>query len=221
MLEQVVAARGDYLRVVATLREALDLAASQPEDPDDGLKTRQELLVFPPGEKGTRMPTTEQVAGRLAEFEKAIRSERVPVDADKAILWVDATLDGKAGKTMVVDFDAEDVRLPARVAAEVGVRAADDEPAIEITTTGGRTILARRARIATVQVGPVTASDVECLVLPEGYGEAPALLGGSFLKRFATRFDPETGTLVLTQVQVKSIGRAARTATPRAAAPPP
>ena len=92
----------------------------------------------------------------------------------------------------------------------VGVRPAEGNPIVEIATAGGRTIAARKARLATVQVDPLTAPDVECIVLPEDYGEAPTLLGGSFLKRFATKVDAEAGMMVLTQFQVKPILRAGK-----------
>jgi clan AA aspartic protease (TIGR02281 family) len=220
-LQQVASAREDFVRGVAALRAELDVAASRPEDLADASRTRHEFLMPSPGEKVPKMPTVEQVAARLREFERLIREETVQVDADKAILWVDASLNGKPGSSMVIDLDAEEVRLPARVAAEVGARLDDGDPTAQVTTIDGRTIPARRARLATVQVGPVTASDVECVVLPEGYSEAPALLGRSFLRHFATRLDPGSGTLKLTQVSVKPIGRAGKPATTRPATSTP
>jgi hypothetical protein len=102
------------------------------------------------------------------------------------------------------------------------VRPADgaDESLVVVPLEGGRTVRARRARLASVQVGPVSAADVECLVLPAEYGEAPALLGASFLKRFATRIDADAGTLLVTQVQSKLPGRTSRAAAAKTSSAP-
>jgi clan AA aspartic protease (TIGR02281 family) len=145
----------------------------------------------------------------------------VSVDLDRSILWIDATLNGKPGYTMIVDPSAAAVRLSARVAAEIGVRPApgDGEALVEIALTG-RTVMALRARLESVLVGSVTASDVECVVLPEAFGETPSLLGGSFLQRFATRTDADAGTLVLTHVVVKPSSRAAKAGASKSAGSP-
>jgi hypothetical protein len=159
--------------------------------------------------------SVDHVVRRLQELEKTIRTEQVPVDWDRTILWVDATLNGKPGHMMMIAPGTQEVRLSARVAATLGVRPANDVGGDEIALVDGRTVQARRGRLESVQVGPFTADDVECRVLPEEYGEAPSLLGGSFLKRFATIVDGAAGTLVLTQVNVKPVSRAARGALPK------
>ena len=183
---------------------------------------RREILKRALGEKAVPILSVDHVARRLQELEKTIRTETVSVDLDRSILWVDATLNGKPGYTMIVDPSAEDVRLSARVAAEIGVRPAsgDGEAMVDVALAGGRTVQARRARLESVLVGSFTASDVECVVLPEAFGETPSLLGGSFLKRFATRTDADAGTLVLTQVLVKPSSRAAKAAASKPAGSP-
>src|SRR5262249_27394862 len=129
-----------------------------------------------------------------------IRTERVPLEPDKIIFWVDATLNGTPGRKMVVEPGISYVRISAPLAAEVGLRPAADAPTVEVALADGRTGRARRATPRAVQVGPFTAADVECLVWPEDHGDVPALLGGSFLGRFTSRVDPEAGQLTLSQV---------------------
>jgi predicted aspartyl protease len=217
-------AQDSFLRGVAALHAALDApnANSRPDEPAGDSRTRGEILKLALGEKAAAILSTENVARRLHELEKTIRTEKIVVDSDKTILWVDATLNGKSGYPMIVDPGAADVRLSARVAAEVGVRAVEGagEPAVEIPLIGGRTSQARRARLESVLLGSFKVSDVECVVLPEAFGEAPSVLGGSFLKRFAARTDADSGTLVLTQVQVKPAGRAAKTGASKPASSP-
>ena len=211
-----------FLRLVAALRAAVDAVANRQEELASDSPARREILNRALGEKAVPILSVDHVGRRLQELEKTIETETVSVDLDRSILWIDATLNGKPGYTMIVDPGAEDVRLSARVAAEVGVRPAsgDGEALVEIALAGGRTVQARRARLESVLVGSFTASDVECVVLPEAFGEAPSLLGGSFLKRFATRTDADAGTLALTQVLVKPSSRAAKAAASKPAGSP-
>ena len=127
---------------MAALRAALDAVANRQEDLAGDSPARREILKRALGEKAVPILSLDHVARRLQELEKTIRTETVSVDLDRSILWVDATLNGKPGYTMVVDPGAEDVRLSARVAAEIGVRPAsgDGEAVVEIALAGGRTV---------------------------------------------------------------------------------
>jgi hypothetical protein len=49
-------------------------------------------------------------------------------------------------------------------------------------------------------VGESVAHDVACLVMPETYGDAPSILGGTFLDHFVIDLDSAGGKLSLTQV---------------------
>jgi predicted aspartyl protease len=147
----------------------------------------------------------------------------VPLDRDRTLLWVEATLNAKPGTALIVDPGIDEVRLPARLAAEVGVQPSEggEESLVVIPLEGGRTVRAWRARLASVQLGPVSAADVECLVLPAEYGAAPALLGNSFLKRFTTHIDADAGALLLSHVQSKLPSRASKPATAKPGRTPP
>jgi clan AA aspartic protease (TIGR02281 family) len=215
-LDALAGVREEFLRIVAALAEALRAAT-----PADDSRARQEILMTAPGEKGAPVPSTEQLARRLRELQRLIRTETVAIDRDRSIVWVEATLNGSSGQTMIVDLGGAETRLSARAAAEAGVKPASerDEPAVAIATADGRTIPARRARLASLQVGPLAVQDVECLVLPEDYGAAPSILGSSFLKRFAANVDDSSATLVLTQVQAKPITRTGKSSTARPSGP--
>jgi clan AA aspartic protease (TIGR02281 family) len=224
-LAQQFTVQDEYLRMVAALRTALDAATSRREEPAAGESAaRREILEMAHARKRGESPPMDSLARRLQELEKTIRTEPIPVDADRTLLWVDATLNGKPGLPMLVDPGAEDIRLSSRVAAEIGVappEPAGDPPAdVTVALAGGRTVRARRARLESVQVGPFTATGVDCVVLPGDYGEAPSLLGASFLDRFAARIDAGAGTLALTQVQPKPASRTAKGAASKPAAVP-
>jgi hypothetical protein len=220
---RLAATRDDYLRALGMLRAAIEAAKGARGNSGGDSPARREILGLALRDKAAVLLAPEHVARRLEELENTIRTDSVPLDRDRTLLWVDATLNGKPGYAMIVDPGAEDIRLSARIAAEAGVRPSEgaDESLVVIPLEGGRTVRARRARLASIQLGPVSASDVECLVLPEDFGEAPALLGGRFLKRFATRADADAGTLLLTQVQLKPASRASKAAATKASRPAP
>jgi predicted aspartyl protease len=223
--DQMAAVRDQFLRAVAALREGLDEIRSRGGPRGEDSPARGEILKLGLGEKAQPILSVEHVTRRLQELEKTIRTESVAIDVDKSILWVGATLNGKPDCTLIVDFDADDIRLPAEMARELGVLTTDgpgqgDGAVVELPLTGGRTVPAHRASLDSVQVGPFTASDVPCLVLSEACGDVPAVLGGSFLSRFAARADAGAAILVLTQVQLKPGSRTVKVPAAKAGGAP-
>ena len=146
-----------------------------------------------------------------------MNSETVVIDMDKTIHWIEASLNGKSHKPMMVDPGIAEIRLSARLAREVGVLADPGEPATDTATIDGRTIRARRGRLETITVGPFTYHDVDCVVLPDKSGDVPSVLGGEFFRQFATRIDADAGVIVLTQVVVKPIHQTGKAAAARSA----
>ena len=137
-----------FLRLVSAFRMALDAGANRQEDLASDSPARREILKRALGDKAVPILSLDHVTRRLQELEKTIRTETVSVDMDRSILWVDATLNGKPGYTMVLDPSAADVRLSVRVAAEIGVRPAPgDDAEVVITLAGGRPVTVRRARL--------------------------------------------------------------------------
>ena len=212
LLDELAARQALFLRVVDAVRGSIEPAAPSREGSTAGTASRGTTAAPTTSRSIPQNPAADPFARRLKELEKLIRSERVAVDVDRALVWVDATLDGTHHLKMIVNSRAADMRLAAGTAAAAGIRPLDGEPAVEITTLEGRKVPARRARLETVQVGACILRDVNCLVLPPEFGEAPPVLGGTFLKRISTRLDRDAGTMILTQIQVKPILRADRAA---------
>jgi Aspartyl protease len=198
--------REDYLRIVKALKDAIDQADKENRSGTIDGQTQKSIGGRSGGERGSvQITSTEPFKTRLREFEKSIHSERVPIDADKSIHWLDATLNGRSRKRMIVDLGINEIRVSARLASEVGVRSESGDQTVDIATVDGRIIRARPARLETVQVGPFTHHDVDCVVLPESAGDFPGVLGSGFFDRFSTRIDADARAIVLTQVQVKPI----------------
>ncbi|HEX3449327.1 MAG TPA: retropepsin-like aspartic protease, partial [Isosphaeraceae bacterium] len=198
--------REDYLRIVKALKDAIDQADKENRIGTIDGQTQKSIGGRSGGERGSdQITSTEPFKTRLREFEKSIHSAQVPIDADKSIHWLDATLNGKSRKRMIVDFGINEIRVSARLASEVGVRSESGDQTVEIATVDGRIIRARPARLETVQVGPFTHHDVDCVVLPESAGDFPGVLGSGFFDQFSTRIDADARAIVLTQVQVKPI----------------
>ena len=154
---------------------------------------------------------TEPFKVKLREFERAIRSEQVPIDMDKTIAWIEASLNGKSRKLMMIDSSIPEIRLSASLAADVGAQRIVDDPGLDIATISGRTMQASRGRLDSMTVGPFTLYDVDCLILPESAGEVPSTLGRDFFNHFSTKIDADLGAITLTEVQVKPIHSSSKT----------
>ena len=210
--------REDYLRVVKALKDAIDEADKERGTATDQAKTAMSPAGRSRGERGSdQIGSTELFRNKLREFVKTIRSEKIPIDPDKTIYWIEATLNGKSRKVMMADLGVQEIRLSARMASEVGARPAPGDQAVDIATIDGRTISARPARLETIQVGPFTQREVDCVVLPESAGDVPSVLGSGFFKHFSTTIDTDGGAIALTQVQVKPILHASKAAAARSA----
>ncbi len=167
-------------------------------------RTQKSARDRPRGERNSGpVGSIEPFRAKLRDFEKVIHSETVVIDSDKTICWIEASLNGKSHKAMLIDPAVAEIRVSARLAQEVGVLADPGDPATDTATIDGRMIRARRGRLETITVGPFTYHDVDCLVLPEKSGDVPSVLGSEFFHQFATRIDADAGVIVLTQVLVK------------------
>jgi clan AA aspartic protease (TIGR02281 family) len=213
LLDQANGTRACYVHAVNALREGLAQATQKPTESEaaDSPARRELLQRVPPGSSRMPVPTLEGLRRSMEEFERTITTENVAVDLDRSIRWVPVEINGKPAQTMIVDPGADWIRLSARVAAELGVRPEEGESVVTMATADGRALPARRVSLDSVRVGRFQAAHVECLVLPADYGEAPSLLGGSFLNRFATKLELASETIALTQVVAKPSSRTGRT----------
>ena len=139
----------------------------------------------------------------LEDAKKAIQVEEVALVPDRTVLWVTATVNGVPGLKLVLDPSVEAVRVAERFATTVElVPAREETPVIvSVTMPDGQVIRARRATLKSVQVANITAHDVPCLVLLDGY-DAPPVLGASFLDNYVVNIDADANKLTLTRVNV-------------------
>ena len=201
VIQLFAAQRQDYLRIVKGLTDAIDEADKERRTVANDAQTKKSIGGRSGGDRGSvQVTSTEPFKSKLREFEKTIHTEEVPIDADKTIDWVDATLNGKSRNQMMVNLGVNEIRLSARLASEIGASPIPGEQAVDIATIDGRIIQARLARLETVQVGPFTHRDVDCVVLPDSAGDFPPVLGSGFFDQFSTKIDADRGAIVLTQV---------------------
>jgi hypothetical protein len=204
VIQLFAAQRQDYLRIVKALADAIDEADKARRTVTNDAQTKKSIGGRSGGDRGSsQVVSTEPFKSKLREFEKTIHAEKIPIDADKTIDWVDAALNGKSRNQMIVDLGVNEIRLSARLASAIGARPIPGEQAVDIATIDGRIIHARLTRLETVQVGPLTHHDVDCVVLPDSVGDFPPVLGSGFFNQFSTTIDADLGAIVLTQVQVK------------------
>ncbi|HEX8199399.1 MAG TPA: retropepsin-like aspartic protease [Isosphaeraceae bacterium] len=203
---RVAAKRQEFVQEVLALRAAAAEAQAQGRalavDPEvnDAL---EELNKSRSTRQKLRIGSTSDYARSLRdlmEFETRIHFERIPLEPDKLVAWVEVTLDGADRVLMVHAPEVEAVVLSAPFAAEHGIRPEPSGPTQSLTLDDGRTVPARRLALRSVRVGPMEVQGVECLILPEGCGDPPPLLGASFLDHFAHLVDPQSDTLTLARV---------------------
>ena len=219
------ALRREYVRRVADLRKLADDAQGRhrdlPADPD----VKEALAVLDkhvPKQKPHRFVVALKFADglkHLATLEGPIETIKVPLEPDRDASWVEADLNDSRGLRMVLDPGSPHLRLPARVAAEVGAQLSD-APEVDATTDDGRTFPARRGTIGSLRVGSFQLRDVPCLVLPASFGDPPPLLGSAVLDRFVADVDDPARTLTLVRVGPRPSAKPPTAALTRPAAKP-
>ena len=99
---------------------------------------------------------------------------------------------------MVVNSGANVVSLPWKVAVEMGLNPASGKH-VGLQGADGTKHAAWKVIIPTLRVGGAVARNVECVVDPPEYADAPLLLGKSFLKHFRWELDKGRGKLVFSK----------------------
>lgn len=143
----------------------------------------------------------ERNVASLDRLEASIHSETIELRPESGTFWVEAILNGKYPRAMVFDTGASLVSVPAALAAEIGLEPSDEDPTIRLSLADGRTVSAKLMKIDSIRLGPFTVEGVECAVLPSQLRDAPPLLGGSFLRHFTYRIEPESQRLTLSQIE--------------------
>jgi hypothetical protein len=190
--QDVATWREAYVQSVAALRKASEEA---PQKIEEWKKKRPDIRIE---------SLSPSVKSLLERAEASMTTSEIPLEVDKTVNWVQASLDGKPPLKMILKPDVDLVRLSARSAEALGITlpGADVGVTEEVTMEDGQKLPARRVTLKSVQVGPVTAENLACLVFLKGY-ETDPILGADLLDHFAYRIDTDAGKLVLTRVDLK------------------
>jgi hypothetical protein len=201
---EVAARRARYIRAAAILRASYDAVPPEPAPAPVAVRTATGEAA--PGQ--IRALVEQHRAGLRAsyvtEFERAIHTARVPLEREGGALWVTASVNGLPGQRMRVDPSADVMCVPERLAKSYGLRL-DGSAATGTVHTSRGDLVGRWATVRSVQVGPFTAENVLCLVVP---GEdAPILPGAGALGPLLARLDDTTNppSLTLTRIDVSPI----------------
>jgi chromosome segregation ATPase len=191
--------RARFVACAGLLRKAIEVSHEGHEEVDRSAEVKRALADLKKRPK-KKPKAHDQVL--LEEVEAAIRTEKVPLIPDRNAQLLSVTVNSAPGRKMVVDPNAEVVRVSERFAAAVGLHPDDNEPPVTFTTPDGRTLQGRRATIPSVQLGPFPVTEVDCLIVLGDY-DAPPVLGANVLDQFLVQHDPDAGMLTLTRINVK------------------
>ena len=117
---------------------------------------------------------------------------RIPVARD-GHYWVEASINGTPAR-FLIDSGATVTALSEPTARAAGLNYDIGEPGVVMTTANGK-VAARRSSIATLAIGPVTASDLPVVVSP-AFGEIN-VIGMNMLSRLKS-WGVQNGEMVLT-----------------------
>jgi clan AA aspartic protease (TIGR02281 family) len=124
------------------------------------------------------------------------------------------TVNGKVTTPMIFDTGASFVAISAEFAARIGLNPQPSDPTVQLHDATGGVTAAKLMTISTVRVGPFTANNVECVVMPPEKRDVPLLLGQSFINRFTHKV--ENGRLVLSKVDTNEPSSNTTTASKKA-----
>lgn len=130
----------------------------------------------------TELPTTRVEGGAL----------RIPLAPD-GHYWVEGTINGTPAR-FLIDSGASVTALSADTARSAGLNFDLNAPGIPMATANGR-IEVQRSKVATLEVGPIRASDID-VVVSQAFGEVN-VIGMSTLSRLKS-WGVEEGVMVLT-----------------------
>jgi aspartyl protease family protein len=221
LLAEVSKRRERYIQAVLDLRQLVDAATkSYAELAGDatvkdaldsvGRTSKVKLKLGPSAQFTSNVKLLERV-------ERSVITDAVDLRKQGGVFWVNATFNGKVVKPMVFDTGASLTTIPAKLAAEIGLKPSDSDPIVRCETADGTVVEARRVTIPTLRVGRFVVNSVDCAVMPATKGDIPPLLGQSFHRHFTYKFTPESGHLVMSRVQGLEPGAPASTPSTRPA----
>ena len=129
-----------------------------------------------------------------------IKSDIIPITVQGQVHHVDVNFNGKITRSLVLDSGASYICLTADTAKMLDMIPGADSEVMKMQLADGKLVDARHMVIKSVRVGQFTVENVDCAVLPADLVAADNLLGGSFLKNFIYKIDPQAGELHLSQI---------------------
>jgi clan AA aspartic protease (TIGR02281 family) len=195
--------RANYIQAILSLRELVDSTSSRYAElaRDETVKSALATLNSKsktPLKLGPSRGFDESVK-QLVNREKSVLSKAVEMRRKGGVFEVDVTLNGEVTTPMIFDTGASFVAISAQYAAKIGLNPQASDTTVQLHDASGGVTAAKLMTISTVRVGPFTANNVECVVLPPDKRDVPLLLGQSFINRFTHKV--ENGRLLLSQVE--------------------
>jgi clan AA aspartic protease (TIGR02281 family) len=195
--------RANYIQAILSLRELVDSTTSRYAElaHDETVKSALAALNSKsktPFKLGPSRGFDESVK-QLVNREKSVLSKAVEMRRKGGVFEVDVTMNGEVTTPMIFDTGASFVAISAQYAEKIGLNPQASDPTVELHDASGGVTAAKLMTISTVRVGPFTAHNVECVVLPRDKRDVPLLLGQSFINRFTHKV--ENGRLLLSQVE--------------------
>jgi clan AA aspartic protease (TIGR02281 family) len=199
---QVAQQRGRYIQVILDLRELVDSTSRRYAElsQDDTIKAALGALNSKsksPVKLGPSRGFDESVK-QLVYREKSVLSKAVEMRRKGGVFEVDVTLNGTVTTPMIFDTGASFIALSAPFAAKIGLNPQSSDRTVQLHDATGGVTSAKLMTISTVRVGPFTANNVDCVVLPPDKRDVPLLLGQSFINQFTHKVD--NGRLLLSKV---------------------
>ncbi len=198
-------AREKYVQQILKIRSAADQVAAkyaELEKDDDARAALKEWNAAAHTSfeiKPSRIFQSE--LKRLADLEKSVISEKIPLRREGNSYYVTVTVNGDHTVEMVLDTGASSIVLPYKTAMECGVKVDNSAITVQMVVASGAKFKSKLVTLDTVRVGKFSAEKVECVVLPPEATNAPILLGMTYLGRF--NFSINGTELSLSKVDVE------------------
>ncbi|WCP15077.1 hypothetical protein sphantq_03533 [Sphingobium sp. AntQ-1] len=136
--------------------------------------------------------TSDEAPAALPKARTEGQALRIPVAPD-GHYWVEASINGTTAR-FLIDSGATITALSENTARAAGLNYDVGEPGVIMTTANGK-VSAKRSSIATLSIGPISASDLPVVVSPT-FGEVN-VIGMNMLSRLKS-WGVQDGAMVLT-----------------------
>jgi aspartyl protease family protein len=202
--------RNQFMKSVVDLKSLIETTNSKYDSlkDDAGLRKTMEELGESKKKTLTLGPSKsyQQTIKEFSRYEALVMLEDIPLEGRGGTYRLDVMLNGNVPIKMILDTGASSISLSYDNARRVGINLTDKDPDVLVSIANGRTVKAKRAKLASVRVGKFEVKNVDCVVMPEDYSDSPSLLGGSFLNNFKYEVDADGKKLRLSKIDGANTG---------------